>query len=83
MTGAPLPQNSVYFGEISLSGAIRSVAHTQSRLKESEKLGFTSATMPVAAEDNSFGVSALKLHPSADLTALVATIAALAPNENS
>ncbi|MEP0520961.1 MAG: DNA repair protein RadA [Hyphomicrobiales bacterium] len=79
LTGAPLPQNSVYFGEISLSGAIRSVTHTQSRLKEAEKLGFTLATAAEAAQDNAVGLKDLSLSAIADLTSMVASIAATAP----
>lgn len=40
---ASLPKDTVIFGEISLSGALRPVAQTENRLKEAEKLGFTSA----------------------------------------
>ena len=38
--------NSIYFGEVSLSGAVRSVGQIQSRLKEAQKLGFSSASLP-------------------------------------
>ncbi|MFK4824016.1 DNA repair protein RadA [Paenochrobactrum sp. BZR 588] len=41
-----LPADSVYFGEISLSGAIRPVSHPVQRLKEAEKLGFRHAIVP-------------------------------------
>lgn len=41
-----LPADSVYFGEISLSGAIRPVSHAVQRLKEAEKLGFRHAVVP-------------------------------------
>ncbi len=41
----PIPPDTVVFGEISLSGAIRQVAQTDARLKEAEKLGFSSALM--------------------------------------
>ncbi len=40
---AALPKEAVIFGEISLSGALRPVSQTENRLKEAEKLGFTSA----------------------------------------
>ena len=43
LTGLALPADCVYFGEISLSGAVRPVAHAQQRLKEAEKLGFGQA----------------------------------------
>ncbi|RYH02790.1 DNA repair protein RadA [Salipiger sp. IMCC34102] len=45
---AALPKESVVFGEISLSGALRPVIQTENRLKEAQKLGFTSAIMPRA-----------------------------------
>jgi DNA repair protein RadA/Sms len=47
----------VVFGEIGLSGGVRPVGHTEARLKEAAKLGFTSAWLPArpagkrAAED--------------------------------
>ena len=37
------PVNSVVFGEISLSGAVRQVSQVDSRLKEAQKLGFIEA----------------------------------------
>ena len=46
LSGLALPANCVYFGEISLSGAIRPVAQAQSRLKEAHKLGFDKAYCP-------------------------------------
>ncbi len=41
-----LPKDTVLFGEISLSGALRPVSQTQNRLKEARKLGFHTAIMP-------------------------------------
>ncbi|WP_270729741.1 DNA repair protein RadA [Shimia sp. Alg240-R146] len=41
-----LPADTVVFGEISLSGALRSVSQTENRLKEAQKLGFTTALAP-------------------------------------
>ena len=43
---AALPADTVVFGEISLSGALRPASQTENRLKEAQKLGFTSATIP-------------------------------------
>ena len=45
----PLAPNSVTFGEISLSGAIRPVSQTGLRLKEAAKLGFYSANTALPA----------------------------------
>ena len=41
--GLPLPMNTIIFGEISLSGSLRSVTQTENRLREAKKLGFDSA----------------------------------------
>ena len=46
---APLPPDAVYFGEVSLSGAVRPVAQTAARLKEAQKLGFAKAVVPDSA----------------------------------
>src|SRR6059058_937717 len=50
LAGASLPAEAVYFGEVSLSGAVRPVAQTAARLKEAAKLGFTRAFVPDARE---------------------------------
>ncbi|MEZ5744542.1 MAG: DNA repair protein RadA [Sphingomonadaceae bacterium] len=42
----PLAQNSVWFGEVSLAGEVRPVAHGAIRQRESAKLGFRSAHGP-------------------------------------
>ena len=73
---APLAADAVYFGEISLSGAVRPVAQAAARLKEAAKLGFTSAVVPEAARSEA-GEGSLKLTDIASLAALVADIAAL------
>ena len=46
LTGAILPAETVYFGEIGLSGAVRPVIHTGLRLREATKLGFQRAVQP-------------------------------------
>src|SRR5580658_1090101 len=48
---AALPQDCVVFGEISLSGDIRPVSRTETRLKEAAKLGFRQALAPAATPD--------------------------------
>ncbi|MGB6349384.1 MAG: magnesium chelatase domain-containing protein, partial [Pseudolabrys sp.] len=72
---APLPADAVYFGEVSLSGAVRPVAQAASRLKEAAKLGFNHAVVPESArgEANEPG---LKVSDVANLANLVADIAA-------
>jgi DNA repair protein RadA/Sms len=41
-----IPEDFVFFGEVSLSGAIRSVGKIENRLKEAEKLGFKKVESP-------------------------------------
>jgi len=73
--GVALPADTVYFGEVSLSGAVRPVAHAAARLKEAQKLGFGRAVLPAtspgseaAGIEETVGVS--------QLNELVASIAA-------
>jgi DNA repair protein RadA/Sms len=74
LTGLALPAECVYFGEISLSGAVRTVAHTQQRLKEAEKLGFSQAVFPRSGEEPGGKVWSGAFQP-ASLVDLVARIA--------
>ena len=46
VTNRPLPNGSVFFGEIALSAQIRQVSQPEQRLKEAEKLGFKKAFLP-------------------------------------
>lgn len=75
MAGIALPPDCVYFGEISLSGAVRAVSHAVQRLKEAEKLGFRQAEVPNGSgelwKDRNF-----RLMETAALADLVARIAA-------
>jgi DNA repair protein RadA/Sms len=74
LAGAPLPADAVYFGEISLSGAVRPVAQTAARVKEAQKLGFVRAIVPEAARSEGSAEQELKLQFIGRLTALVADI---------
>jgi DNA repair protein RadA/Sms len=76
LVNAPLPADAVYFGEISLSGAVRPVAQTSARLKEAAKLGFGRAVLPESARGEAGGDSGLSLTTVGGLTSLVAEIAA-------
>jgi DNA repair protein RadA/Sms len=46
VTNIPLPEGSVIFGELGLSGEVRMVAQGAVRLKEAERLGFSNALVP-------------------------------------
>ena len=77
LVNAPLPADAVYFGEVSLSGAIRPVAQSAARLKEAQKLGFARAVLPEAARgDSSEANSGLALTSVGALVGLVSEIAA-------
>ncbi|HEY9021165.1 MAG: DNA repair protein RadA [Paracoccaceae bacterium] len=69
---AALPKETVIFGEISLSGALRPVSQTENRLKEAQKLGFTAAIAPSGGKPG--GDSGMKLTRMGDLTAFVGEI---------
>ena len=74
LVNAPLPADAVYFGEVSLSGAIRPVAQTSARLKEALKLGFKRAVMPEAARGEAASDSGLRTTTVANLAGLVAEV---------
>ena len=75
--GAPLPADCVYFGEASLTGAVRAVPQATARMKEAAKLGFARAVIPEAGRGDSSEGLAVRVVPALD--ALVAQIAATAP----
>ncbi|WP_137679248.1 DNA repair protein RadA [Aurantiacibacter suaedae] len=64
----PLAADSLWLGELSLSGDVRPVAHGALRLKEAEKLGFRRATGP---EMTGRGKSTLAYGAIASVNALV------------
>ena len=69
---AALPADTVVFGEISLSGALRPVNQTENRLKEAQKLGFTTAITPSGGKAAT--LKGMKLTAMRDLTAFVGEI---------
>jgi len=73
LANSPLPADAVYFGEVSLSGAVRPVAQAASRLKEAAKLGFTRGFVPEASKAETDGI---KVSDIGSLASLVADIAA-------
>jgi DNA repair protein RadA/Sms len=50
ISNVALAAHEVYFGEISLSGAVRPAGHMLSRLKEAKKLGFKRAVLPAGGD---------------------------------
>jgi len=76
LVGAHLPPDSVYFGEIGLSGAVRPVAHSGLRLKEAAKLGFRRAVAPAAANKEKDETARIARADISSVAGLVAEIAA-------
>jgi DNA repair protein RadA/Sms len=73
-SGIALPDHQVYFGEVSLSGAVRATSHMTTRLKEAQKLGFKGATLPQAGEVDTSAVK-LSLNRLANLKTLAEALA--------
>ena len=69
-SGRAVAADSVFFGEISLSGDVRPAPQAELRLKEAAKLGFTAAFVPAGTKVEGAG---LQLKPShADVAELLA-----------
>ena len=64
-----IPAETVLFGEISLSGALRPVGQTENRLKEAAKLGFSQAIAP--SRSKLVAVDGMSVREMPDLTAFV------------
>jgi DNA repair protein RadA/Sms len=72
MSATPAPDDAVYFGEVSLTGAVRTVSHVDQRLKEAAKLGFARAVVPAAASEGEREAKEIGLFPVSQLEELVA-----------
>ena len=51
VNGAPVPNGTVFFGEIGLGGEIRQVPQPDIRMKEAARLGFDRAVLPARKKD--------------------------------
>ena len=70
-TGRAAPDDTVYFGEVSLTGAVRAVGHSDQRLKEAAKLGFIQAVLPPGKSAKDQDVKGIALNPVSQLEELV------------
>lgn len=75
LAGVALPKDTVYFGELGLSGAVRPVAHSAHRLKEAAKLGFVAAVSPAIGSEKNI-CDGVAIRSIDHVGALVADIAA-------
>ncbi len=71
--GEPLPRETVFFGEISLSGDTRPVPQAELRLKEAAKLGFKSAYIPKGTKADGAGLKLTEVNTVADLLIFAGT----------
>src|SRR6201996_8453059 len=69
--GEPLPRDSVFFGEISLSGDIRPVPQADARLKEAAKLGFANAVLPAGTRVEGVGLNLTEVNNVVELLSLI------------
>jgi DNA repair protein RadA/Sms len=67
--GEALPRDTVYFGEISLSGDVRPAPQPELRLKEAAKLGFSTAVVPKGMKVDTAGLKIVEVSNVADLAA--------------
>ena len=56
ISNVALPRDAVYFGEVSLSGAVRAASMMTARLKEAGKLGFSRAVVPESGDVDAPGL---------------------------
>jgi DNA repair protein RadA/Sms len=57
LIGKPLPDNTIIFGETGLTGEVRTVSHTDTRLREASKLGFSNALIPKQKKSSHINIS--------------------------
>ena len=74
--GRSAHEDTVFFGEVSLTGAVRAVGQMDQRLKEAAKLGFARAVVPAVASEGDRQVKAMTLMPLSQLEELVALLSA-------
>ena len=69
--GRALPRDTVFFGEISLSGNVRPAPQAELRLKEAAKLGFSTAIVPQETRADAAGLTLKPIKDVGDLLAFV------------
>jgi len=69
--GRPLDPQAVCFGEVGLSGEVRSVPGTDLRIAEAARLGFTRCVLPAASCADRKGPSSIELVPVSTISAAI------------
>jgi DNA repair protein RadA/Sms len=67
----PLPEKTVFFGELSLSGDTRSVRLPEARLREAQKLGFLQAVTPKITLKSAFDIQISQMKDINNLVAFL------------
>ena len=57
----PLPSDLVAFGEVGLSGEVRSISQIEGRVKEAAKLGFKTCVVPATGKESLKNVEGVKI----------------------
>ncbi|MBQ8945216.1 MAG: DNA repair protein RadA [Lachnospiraceae bacterium] len=57
----PLDPHTAVFGEVGLSGEVRSVSQAESRIKEASRLGFTTCVVPKSNADKLKGIKDIRI----------------------
>jgi len=68
--GRPLPKESVFFGEISLSGDVRPAPQAELRMKEAAKLGFSTAVVPAGTKSEGAALALVQVRDIGELISL-------------
>ncbi|HUO89028.1 MAG TPA: DNA repair protein RadA [Rhizomicrobium sp.] len=71
--GQPLPKETVFFGEISLSGDVRPAPQAELRLKEAAKLGFATAVVPAGTKVEGVNIALTPVRDVVELVSLLGT----------
>lgn len=71
LQGRPLDREAVFFGEIGLSGDVRTAPQSELRLKEAKKLGFKSAILQGGGRLSDAGLALMEVKTVIDLLSLL------------
>ena len=70
----PLPEDMTFFGEVGLTGELRTVSMAQRRLNESKKMGFKKCMMPfdaLGAIEKTEGIQIVSVRNLGDVVAYI------------
>src|SRR5579859_5762783 len=70
LIGQPLPKESVFFGEISLSGDVRPAPQAELRMKEAAKLGFSTAVVAAGTKSEAAALTLVQVRDIGELLSL-------------